>query len=400
MWEQRLLAVAFNDAKDYQQLEGLVDKSTLSIETNNLLQLVGSYYATDPSAQSVDRELLIRSLERKVSSPKVRQLLINVINGLPKDTSGANVLKEIKEHKLHVIGTRLAQALSSTGSSDVASLVEDYRNLLAGTNEDSAPVGEEEYTSTKLADLVATKFDKSELIEIWPTQLNDQIDGGARRGHHVLIFAPTEMGKTLFAINAVAGFLAQGLRVLYVGNEDPASDIIMRLATRLLGKTKYEILDNPVECDRLLREHNWSNFTLVAMAPGTFARINQVCSAGQYDVVVIDQLRNIDVRSGNRTEGLERAATEARNLARKSDVLVVSVTQAADSASGKCVLDRGDVDSSNVGIPGQCDLMIGIGATAQMEEMNERVLSFPKNKLSGRHAPIPCQVDPITSKVM
>lgn len=399
MFEQKLLATALNSASDYAQLSELIDASTLSTESQLLFKLVGDYYSTDPSAVVVDRGLLVSSLYRRVSSEKVRQLLTNIINSLPKDTSGANVLKEVREHKLHVLGQQLAAALSDPNSSRVGDLLFAYQTLLAGGDQVKA-VGEEEYRGVRLADIVKDKFDPKELIQIWPKELNDQIDGGARRGHHVLIFAPTEMGKTLFAINAVAGFLAQGMRVLYVGNEDPASDIIMRVATRLLSKTKHEIIAHPEDADYELGKLNWNNFVLTAMAPGTFERINRACASGGYDVVILDQLRNIDVKSGNRTEGLERAATEARNLARRHNVLVVSVTQAADSASGKLLLNRGDVDSSNVGIPGQCDLMIGIGATAQMEEMNQRMISLPKNKLSGNHAPIPIRVDPITSKVL
>ena len=398
--EQKILAVALNDANDYTQLNQLLEFNSLSTEAQLLLKLAGNYYATDPNAQRVDRELLIKSLERKVQSEKVRQLLTNVINGLPKDTSGANILKEVRDHRLHVTGHKLAAALASPDSHGVADLLADYQSLLANTTGNEIPVGEEEYREVRLADLAKKSFDPKELIQIWPKELNDQIDGGARRGHHVLIFAPTEMGKTLFAINAVAGFLAQNLKVLYIGNEDPAADIIMRLATRLLGKTKHEILANPDVADADLGTRSWGNFTLVAMAPGTFERINRIASSGGYDVVVLDQLRNLDVKSGNRTEGLERAATEARNLARKHRVLVVSVTQAADSATGKLVLTRGDVDSSNVGIPGQCDLMIGLGATIAMEEMNQRCISFPKNKLSGNHTPLHVYVDPTTSKVM
>lgn len=399
--EQQILTTALNSASDCLQLKELLDISTLSPEAQLVFKEAVSFYTADPQAAEVDRDLLIRSLERKVSSPNSRKLLASTINKLPKSTSGANVLKELRDHKLHVLGNKLAVALSSNSSADsLANLLADYQSLLSGSLTQDTSVGEEEYNEVSLVSLAKTSFDKSNLIQIWPQALNDQLDGGARRGHHVLIFAPTEMGKTLFAVNAVAGFLQQGLRVLYIGNEDPASDIIMRLATRLLVRSKYDILEQPEHADHELKGCNYSNFTLLAMAPGTFGRINAAMSSGKFDVVILDQLRNLDVKSGNRTEGLERAATEARNLARKFNVLVVSVTQAADSASGKRVLNRGDVDSSNVGIPGQCDLMIGIGATSEMEDMNQRMLSFPKNKISGNHAPIPVDIDPITSRVL
>lgn len=398
--EKKILATALNDAAAAKQLQELVDFKEFQPDTQIILKAIFAYYATDPGAPSVDRDLLIKGFERSIQKDHLRTMVANVVKGLPTDTSGANVLQELKEYKAHVIGQKLATLLASGAStSDVAPVMESYQRFVSGQTS-QANESEESFQGASLAGLVAERFDQSELIQLWPDVLNQSLDGGARRGHHVCVFAPTEMGKTLFVINAVAGFLSQNLKVLYIGNEDPASDILMRLATRLLRRNKYEIMDNPAAADRELAGLGWGNFNLVSMAPGTFGRINSLCASGAYDVVVLDQLRNLDVQSDGRTQALERAATEARNLARRHDLLCISVTQAADSASGKRVLNRGDVDSSNVGIPGQMDLMVGIGATEDEENQNIRWLSFPKNKISGKHDPIPVTIDPTISMVM
>ena len=78
-----------------------------------------------------------------------------------------------------------------------------------------------------------------------------------------------------------------------------------------------------------------------------------------------------------------------RNFAKRYKLLAVSITQAGDSANGKAILSRGDIDNSNVGIPGASDLMIGIGASHEQEISGERTLSFPKQKISGNKMPIP-----------
>jgi len=187
--------------------------------------------------------------------------------------------------------------------------------------------------------------------------------------------------------------------VLYVGNEDPAPDILMRIINRLTGMNKYEVQAAPDRAQEILDKRNYDKLVMAPLAPGNFRQIRSLVKKYSPTVVVLDQLRNLDVDSENRTQALEKAATEARNLAKSGSVLVVSVTQAGDSASGKTVLSRGDVDGSNVGIPGQIDLMIGIGATTEMEANNDRMLSFPKNKLSGKHNPIAVRIDPLLSKV-
>ena len=398
--ERKILGLVIGSRTIWEQVSELLEPKELSLEAQRILDLVREYYTRDEEADHVDRDVLCAQIERTTQQPKTVRLLTDMIRGL--DTTGegkVNVIEEIRQHKLHVLGTELGSALIAGNSSGVEELLETYVDLRTN-REREVRSDDETYQSVLLSELTARSFNKEGLIEVWPPALNQRLDGGARPGHHILVFAPTEMGKTLVVINMVAGFLRHGKKVLYVGNEDPAADILMRLASRLSGRNKYEIIQDPEGTDGILARRNWDHFTLVSLAPGTFGRINALARRLRPDVVVLDQLRNIDVKQDNRVIALEKAATEARNLARRQQVLVVSVTQAGDSASGKRVLDRGDVDFSNVGIPGQCDVMIGIGADEAMERQNVRVLSFPKNKLSGNHEPITVRVDPALSKVL
>ena len=78
---------------------------------------------------------------------------------------------------------------------------------------------------------------------------------------------------------------------------------------------------------------------------------------------------------------------------------MLSVTQGADSCRNKLILDTGDVDSSNVGIPAQADVMIGIGMDATMEAEGTRMLSMPKNKISGNHDAFPVRINPQLSRI-
>jgi hypothetical protein len=76
------------------------------------------------------------------------------------------------------------------------------------------------------------------------------------------------------------------------------------------------------------------------------------------------------------------------------------VTQAGDSARGKAVLDDGDIDSSNTGIPGAADVLIGIGMTEQLESAGLRMLSLCKNKASFVHGHFTVRVCPDTGRMM
>ena len=396
--ERKVLASLCQDRSNWNAVKDVLNREELSPEGGIIYGLIDEWYATDGEARSVDLDILCSRVARRVSSDKHIELISQIIRGFgDMDVSGINIVNEVRDQKAHAIGLQIASRLSS--GKDADELLDKYKELKQGKVKSVGGTEEEEFSNVTPASLLRSHFSKENLIEVWPKALNELIDGGAKPGHHILVFAPTEMGKTLMVINMVAGFLKNGHKVLYCGNEDPAPDILMRMMSRLTGMTKYEIRENPKQAETLLGQRNWDLFTLVSLSPGTFGQIHRLVDRYAPRVVVLDQLRNIAVDSENRTQALEKAATYARNLAKRYGVLVVSVTQAADSASRKTVLDRGDVDSSNVGIPGQCDLMIGIGADQQMEEQGLRVLSFPKNKLSGKHTPIPVVFNYTLSKV-
>jgi RecA-family ATPase len=158
-------------------------------------------------------------------------------------------------------------------------------------------------------------------------------------------------------------------------------------------------MEDPEGADALAREMGYDNLVLASLTPGTPKEIERLIIDHKPDVVVMDQLRNLLVGEENFTRSLERSAQIVRALGKKHNALVLSVTQAGDSASGKSILDMGDVDSSNTGIPAQADVMIGIGMSRDDELQGRRVLSLPKNKAGGNHDSFPVRVDLARSRV-
>jgi len=116
--------------------------------------------------------------------------------------------------------------------------------------------------------------------------------------------------------------------------------------------------------------------------------------------MIVDQLRNMHIpRLEGKTQVLEESAKALREIAAKHSLVSIGVTQAGDSGDGKSLLVQGDVDGSNTGIPGACDLMVGIGMTSDMEQQNVRMINLPKNKLSGKHVHFPVRINPLVSRM-
>lgn len=399
MSERNLLSAVMADRTAYETIADHLKEGDLSEQGSIIITHVGEYYDRDEAAQSVDAELLAGNVGRSLSNAKHREMfdkLIATVGGV--ECSPANIIHDFIEVKREAAGARLATALAAGKSAgDVRPLLDEYSKWESSTALDESEKTEV-YKGESVLDLVGNTYSDG-LIEVWPKTLNDRLDGGLLRGHHMLIFARPEMGKTMMLVNMIAGFLHQELTVLYIGNEDPISDIVMRTVSRLTGMTKYEILDDPDTADQVARTKHYDNLILAGLAPGTPRQIQSLITEYKPDVVMIDQLRNLNVNEEHFVQKLEKAATAARNLGKANNVLMVSVTQAGDSATGKGPLDMGDVDSSNTGIPAQVDVMVGVGATHDDEASNRRVLSLPKNKRSGNHEFFPVAIDPQLSKI-
>lgn len=400
MSERKVLAAVLRSRKAYEQIAPAVKEGVFTEQAAVVWRAVEDYYTRDRDALSTDLELVAGAIGRSLSSPKHRETFDALIKELGNaECSPANIADDFLAVRREAAGAKLASALITNRQDDeVQGLLEEYelcrRNTLETDN------ARQVYTGLPIAE-ISKRYSEAELIKVWPQALNQRLDGGLLRGHHLIVFARPEMGKTLFLVNAVAGFLAQGLGVLYVGNEDPISDIALRVICRLTKRNKFDVLENPEESDAVARDLGYNNLVLASLAPGTPREIEQLVTEFKPSVLLIDQLRNISVpnKEGNYVQQLEKAATAARNIGKRNGVLVLSVTQAGDSASGKAVLEMGDVDSSNTGIPAQADVMVGIGASQEDQQMGRRVLSLPKNKRSGNHEFFPVKVDTTMSRM-
>jgi hypothetical protein len=397
MKERHVLASTIQSREAYDAIADHVGREDLSEQGWLVWESINDYYTADPACGRIDPTILADGVARRVSADKHKSMFINLVNTLGEfETSPANVVTDFIEHRLEKVAHQLASALLA--GEDPDRLLAEYDDLSSRTTLDDDTVVDDRQ-GFSVVELVEERFDATNLVAVYPLNLNERLDGGVRPGHHLIVFARPEMGKTMLVIEMMAGFARQDLTVLYIGNEDPIDDVNMRIVNRLAGMTKLEVLNKAQEADDKARENGYENIILHSAAPGTTREITGLMEKYNPHVLVLDQLRNLDMKQDNYVLKLEEAATQARQWAKRYNSVVVSVTQAGDSAAGKAVLDLGDVDYSNTGIPAQADVMIGMGATREIANNGEVVLSLPKNKVSGKHEYFTCLVDPTLSKI-
>jgi archaellum biogenesis ATPase FlaH len=385
--------VAYDITIDRLEPEDLTEQGHLIVEH------IKAYYDKDHAASYVLRELLTESIVGSLTNPKHIPVFTKLVADIAsEEVSAGNVVKLWLEQKREVAGSRLATALVAKKNKEVPALLEEYENWL---NADSMSTDDTDIVlhGVDLTQLVGDNFDEKSLIKVSPKALNDRLDGGVLRGHHIVVFARPEMGKTLLVCNMAYGFLQQGLRVLYIGNEEPIQDTYLRMVCRLTGRSKHDVIARPQEAEAVAKERGADNLFMSSMSPGTLRQIESLAEKVEADVIIVDQLRNVQVKNENFTQALEQAAKGIRQIGKRRNCVTVSVTQAGDSAHGRAVLEMGDIDSSNTGIPAQADILVGLGANSQDLDMGLWIISLPKNKRAGNHDNFPVQVDLNTSLI-
>jgi len=391
--EKKILATIIVDRKAFDQIATLSVEDSFSDPGKYIYSLVSEFYSTDKTARSVDIDLLESKIEREI--PKQYGLYKNILASLEGTSSASNLIEEVVELKKEAIARELSSTLLTPQKNGVLDLMDAYRTVENTVKEvdgdDSLLI------SADIGELVEEISSKNK-IELYPQALQEAT-GGALPGHNILIFARPEVGKSLFVFNLAAGFLSKGLKVLFIENEDPAKATLSRFVCRLSERTIFEVSKDPKGTEALIKQRGYNNLIIKSMAPGTFREIQNLVDEYSPDIVIINQLRNIWVGKEGRVEQMEIAATQSRNMAKKNNLVMVGVTQAGDSATNKLQLEMGDIDFSNTGMPAQMDLIVGLGMNHEFENKNWRMLSLPKNKLSGVHTFFPVMVDPKTNKV-
>lgn len=389
--ERKLLAAliyerkAYDDTKEYLADEDFSDQGLI------IYKAISSFYDEDSAALSVDKEVLKHTFEQKYEkhAARLNQILIDL-----EPVSIPNVVKTVLSLKKNKIGMELSHALASGNETTINRAMNKYITI-----KEKETVEEETTFIQYPIDKVVSSVSRENLIKVYPKDLNERLEGGVPKGTHMLVFARPEVGKSLFSINTTCGFLREGKRALYIGNEDPHDMMLLRFFSNLSGMTRQEIQANPHKAEAIAKEKGYDNLIFASLAPGTIHQVHGLIKKHRPEILVVDQMQNLFAGNLTKVERLEQVAMELRAVGKMYGIVVLSVCQAADSAGDKLVLGMGDVYFSNTGIPSQIDVMMGIGMDGTHEQNDTRVVTLCKNKITGNHDSFQVKVNRQLSRV-
>jgi archaellum biogenesis ATPase FlaH len=359
-----------------------------SKEFSILWGLVTDYYSVDRDAKFVNRELLLATLADKIRAEKhfIRFTeIVDLAIAEQIDLSEANVSRVVLLAKKEELGVELASAIAQ--GHDHSDLVDSYKEICSLTSlEQLTSKGIEVFDATNFHTLFEQVTDDRTCLRVYPRSLGDRLEGGLRPGDKLTAFGRPETGKTALVLTISCGFVREGHRGTYFTNEDRPGALLLRAISCLTGLTKAAILADPQGSYEKAVEAGLERLTVVSLSPGTPKQLEAKINETEPEFIVVDQLRNMEMKAESRVNQLEAAACFNRDMCKKYSIAGIDVTQAGDSASGKAVLEMNDCDFSNTGIPAACDVLLGVGATSEMLDNDTRILSLCKNKTSGDHS--------------
>jgi hypothetical protein len=117
------------------------------------------------------------------------------------------------------------------------------------------------------------------------------------------------------------------------------------------------------------------------------------------DIVIIDQLDKLEVNGSfaREDERLGELYVRFRDMLTKYDCAGLALSQANADAEGKTVLATTNMALARTSKAAECDVLVGIGKSSLHAE-NTRILNLIKNKVTGNHTEVVCQLIPEISR--
>jgi len=317
---------------------------------------------------------------------------------------GGDVANEVLSKLFQqVIGEEIANLGFDYVNGDKASL-EPLRNMLEQYGDDFIPNLNVEWDDIEIETLLA----RADLEARWtfnvPT-LTRKVEG-VNAGHLIEIGARPNTGKTSFHASLIAspqGFAHQGANCIVLCNEEGYHRVGARYLTAATGMTMKEIKDNPTKARDLYAPVK-ERIKIKDATGRDMAWVESICKTYNPDIELLDMGDKFAKTAGfaRTDEALKANAVHARMIAKQHECAIFYMSQLSADAEGKVLLNQSMMEGSRTGKAAEADLMILIAKNppvdGQEEEDSQRHLNVVKNKLTGWHGVVHCELEYKTAR--
>ena len=392
----------------YDKLKSEIEESIFQNGARELYKTIGYIYRDNPNITEINfSDLRLAYFNTYypntsfASQKNIHDLIDNIENQEPpSDDVVSTALRSMYRIKKADELARICLDISNNPSSSSLKQVEKF---MANVDEEQTQQ-ESEAVTKDVDEIVEALQDQGEFKFNLPSL--PRATNGIGRGNFMIIFARPETGKTAFWISLVAspqGFAWQQKKVSIFANEEPAIRTQMRLLNASTGLQRGNILNG----SRDIAKNKWAsispyieNFDCVDK---TINDLDEYCSTNEVDILIIDQLDKINVEGKyNAThEKLREVYRQARELAKRHNILVIGMSQASAEAQGRSRVTFSVMENSKTGKSAEADVILGLGKEDEIENYLDdcvRFVTLSKNKLTGDHAEFEVILRPTISR--
>ena len=316
---------------------------------------------------------------------------------------GSDVAQEVLSKLFQqVVGEDIANLGFDYVNGDKSSL-EPLRQLLEQYGDDFTPDLNIEWDDIDMDTLLL----RNDLEARWTfniPSLTRKVEG-VNAGHLIEIGARPNTGKTSFHASLIAspgGFAQQGANCIVLCNEEGYHRVGARYLTAATGMTMQEIKKNPAKA-RELYEPVKNRIKIKDATGRDMNWVESICKSYKPDIILLD-MGDKFAKGGyaRQDESLKANAVHARQIAKQHECAVFYMSQLSAEAEGKVLLNQSMMEGSRTGKAAEADLMILIAKNpvvdGQEEEDTQRHLNVVKNKLSGWHGVVHCELEYQTAR--
>ena len=334
-----------------------------------------------------------------------KQAYISLFAQIKKETAlGTDIAQEVLSKLFQqVVGEEIAN-LGFDYVNGTKSTLEHVRFILEQYSDDFTPNLNVEWDDIDMDTLLS----KNDLEARWTfniPSLTRKVEG-VNAGHLIEIGARPNTGKTSFHASLIAspnGFAHQGANCIVLCNEEGYHRVGARYLTASTGMEMREIKANPSKARDLYAPVK-DKIKIKDATGRDMSWVESVCKAYKPDIVLLD-MGDKFARTGGFSrpdEALKANAIHARQIAKQHNCAVFYMSQLSAEAEGKVVLNQAMMEGSRTGKAAEADLMILIAKNPQVEGQGEedaqRHLNIVKNKLTGWHGSVHCNLNYMTAR--
>ena len=303
------------------------------------------------------------------------------------------------------VGDELVNLAVDLSNGDITTL-QPLKDLIHKYNDDFTPMTTVEWEDISFKTLMEMRSKDSRWKFNLPTLA--QVVPGINAGQLIEIGARPNTGKTSFHASLLAspgGFIEQGAKCMVLVNEEKYNRVMDRYVTCVSGIADNQIVSRQDEADKMYS--TIENMLWVKDSTGEYMDwVERVCKSYKPDIVVLDMGDKFAKTNSNirQDEALKANVIQARQIGKEQNCAIFYMSQLSAEAEGKIILNQSMMEGSKTGKAAEADLMVliacnpDVGGKTNPNDSSQRHLNIVKNKLSGWHGRIICNLDFMTGR--